>query len=304
MGSVVAGQVGQRKQKPVTRARRPQFSQKDWEGIFFKNLFKEGLVGPRPENLASPSMKSDKVVDSAAAPKTNPDAIAWSTQIDRAVLEDEVKRLQILLNEQVTTPAKFKLEHNAARQTFSLLSMTFGIISQYDKDVRWKDEAGSVQLSCARAAANARTGSQQSYAFAKRVKEDIAELVRGGAYPALPDVQPITDWSNVIDRGSIMQRLESAMQERLKEPMANANAFRGDAESVLHESNLIAAMGRILGSPQMMDTNDASYVKLAGDMSSVAQSLSSAVRNNDFESASKNLNLIYQSCDACHDEWR
>ena len=101
-----------------------------------------------------------------------------------------------------------------------------------------------------------------------------------------------------------MKRLESALQEKLKEPMANANAFRGDAESVLHESNMIVAMGRILGSPQMMDANDESYVKLAGDMSSVARALTSAVRNNDFDAASKDLNLIYQSCDACHDEWR
>ncbi len=301
VGSLVASQI-QQTASPVLRARRPTFERKDWDGVFFENLFTEALKGERPKSVepsTPPTIAGDDSV-----PDAPPSSASWSAIIDRSVLEDEVKRLQILLNSQVTTPAKFSAEHNQVRETFAMLSMLFGVIRQYDGEVRWKDVSDSAQTTFARAAANSRTGSQQAYAYAKKSKEDLMQLVRGGAFPELPQIEPLTDWATVVDRNPVMRRLEFAVRERLKEPTSNENAFQADAELVLSEASLIAAMGRILGSAEMLDADDESYVQLANNMVSAASSMATAAKAGDFNGVSAGMNAVTQACDACHAEWR
>ena len=304
LGSALANHSPQQKSSAVKRARRPTFTEKDWDGIFFKNLFTEALSGERPDSLATNEQPEVVEPGNMATQPAMDGAAGWSSLIDRTILEDEVKRLQIVLNEQVTTPAKFSTEHNQARQTFSMLSMLFAVVKQYEQDVRWKEHAASAQKAFARAAANARTGSQQSYANARRCKEDLLELVRGGSFPTEPEITEIKDWAEVVDRGPIMQRLEYAMQERLKEATSSENAFRGDAETVLHEANLIAVMSRVLKLPEMLDADDDSYTEYADQMLAAAQAMTTAVKTNDYQGVNASLNMLRQSCDACHGDWR
>ena len=50
-GAVASTVMQERKTKKVTRIKRPTFTQRDWDGIYFENLFEEGLVGDRPKQL-------------------------------------------------------------------------------------------------------------------------------------------------------------------------------------------------------------------------------------------------------------
>jgi len=46
--AAVAVQDKTPKSPPVKRVKRPHFTERDWDGIYFENLFEEGLVGERP----------------------------------------------------------------------------------------------------------------------------------------------------------------------------------------------------------------------------------------------------------------
>ena len=134
--------------RKVKRVKRPVFTERDSEGIFFNNLFEEGLVGPRPT--------ADEIRNRQSLAKRKPDvgtpdqspgsaSFAWSKFIERDVIEDEVKLLQQQLTKKVTTPVRFKTDYGSVHQSFGALSMLFAIISEYDSDVRWKTDARAAQ---------------------------------------------------------------------------------------------------------------------------------------------------------------
>ena len=109
--------------KKIKRAKRPAFSERDTDGIFFKNLFKDGLVGERPslEQLKQPVVAENGDAKSGPAPASGDST--WSKLIVRDVIEDEVKSQQQYLERVVTTPGKFKSDYGSAHKAFSTLSI-------------------------------------------------------------------------------------------------------------------------------------------------------------------------------------
>jgi len=128
----------------VKRVKRPQFTERDWDGIYFENLFEEGLVGDRPER-AQPGQLAGSTSVEETAEEAQDATFAWSKHISAGTIENEVKAIQNQLSLDVTTPVKFKSEYAKSHQSFSILSMVFGIVREYDGEVRWKKYAPVAQ---------------------------------------------------------------------------------------------------------------------------------------------------------------
>ena len=306
-GTIAATQVQERKSKKVTRVKRPKFSEKEWDGIYFRNLFEDGLVGPRPAQLSPGEAGSttkpggfDSPVDE---PTTSETSSKWSGLVSATTIEDEVKAIQKRLAMEVTTPVKFKSEYSKAHQSFSMLSMLFGIVREYDSEVRWKRFANEAQISFERAAANSRVGTIQAYESCKRRKGDLEEMVRGGNFNASEKAPEELDWSAVVDRSPIMKRLQ-ASRELLKQLSSNEKEFSDGTEKIFHESELVAAMGYALMMENMTDADDDGYLELSKAMIEAANQTKNACLNQDYDAASTAINLIDQSCNNCHDEWK
>ena len=310
---VVSGLVGatvvqDKAPKKVKRVKKPVFTERDSDGIFFNNLFEEGLVGKRPS--ADSLKKKPSSVAGVPAVAGNREtasaggAFAWSKFIERNVIEDEVKSLEQRLQKIVTTPGRFKSEYGTARQTYSTLSMLFAIISEYDSDVRWKKDSRVAQLAFSRAAAVSRTGTQQAYQNAKICKEDLTELIRGGNFSGKAPTSPAVDWSQVVDRGTLMELLEDSFAETLKPGTGSKTEMNKKASAILHQANLVAAIGQALTKDGMDEAEEEDYSKYAVEMSKAAMELSAAVKVKDYDTAAAAVNTINQSCSNCHDEWR
>ena len=306
-GAVGAIVVQDRKTKKVTRVKRPEFSERDWDGIFFEDLYRDGLVGDRPSKAGPAAMATDQQVASEINGSTGTSLaegqFAWSKIIQGSALEDEVKALQNELVRDVTTPIKFKSEYNKARQSFSILSMIFGIIRQYDSDVRWKKDSGVAQASFERAAANARVGTIQAYESCKRRKEDLQEMVRGGSFAATEKAPETLDWSVVVGRAPMMVRLATA-KDALKQLTSSKGEFEGNIDTASHEAQLVAVMSEVLMKENMDDADEDDYLGYAKTMRSAAVGIVEACKTNDYDSASKAFNVMDQSCSNCHDDWR
>ena len=305
-GTFAATVWQERRVKKVNRVKRPNFTQRDWDGIYFENLLEEGLVGNRPE--ASVPGAAPKSPDVNPAGSANPEMVtgefAWSKVISRTTIEDEVKRMQQLLAQDITTPVKFKSDYAKVRQSFSVLSLTFAIAREYDQDVRWqKFAADYAQNTFGRAAANARVGTIQAYESCKRRKDELDELVRGGNLVADEPAPDELDWSQVVDRTPLMERL-SESRKRLKQLTANQGEFTREMATVLHESEMIAAIALVLTRNNMNDADDEGYVAFAMSMNRAAIQIVAACKTQDYESASIAANRVIQSCDDCHAEWQ
>ncbi len=304
VGSLIAGQIQQvQPKRPVKRAERPKFQKNDWEGIFFEDIFSEGFQGQRP------SRTDIAVAQNSNAPTTDPEvrdaAGSWSELIAADTLENEVKRWQQELALQVTTPIKFKTTHSQIGETYSVLAMLFAIIGQYEGEVRWKEAAKSARVAFVDAASKSRGTDIAAYNSVKQRTEDLSELVRGGKFPDEPNAdKPIDDWSSIIDRNPIMNRLELAVSDELKTPTSSEKEFKANMELVQHEAGLIAAMGRVLQSPEMLDADDEDYKAYAQQMVSAAMDMRSAAAAGDLEQVNLHLNRINQSCSECHGDWR
>ena len=304
-GAVTAVVVQEKTQKvpTVKRVKRPQFSERDWDGIYFEDLFKEGLVGDRPQP-GVPGQTAGANPAAKTGDQEQEDAtFAWSEYISASTIEDEVKAIQNQLSVDVTTPVKFKSEYAKSHQSFSVLSMVFGIIREYDDEVRWKKSAPVAQASFERAAANSRVGTIQAYESCKRRSEDLLDMVRGGNFAGTDKPAAELDWSAVIDRNPIMHRLEKS-RKKLKELTANKGEFSRELGKVLHESQMVAAMAQTLQRENMPEYDEDGYVDYAKQMSSAAGQAAEACKTQDYDAASKAINLMGQACSNCHDEWK
>jgi hypothetical protein len=290
-----------KKIRKVTRVARPSFDEPK-NDVWFKDVFAEGLVGPRPDA----NMAQSAAVEVASADKSSDSGSStagWSHLIDGATIEDEIKSLNQQLAKSVTTPVKFKTAYNDVRQTMSLLSMAFAIIRDYDGEVRWKDHAGAAQAALAQAATNARSNADNSFNYCNARKFDLEDLVRGGSFAEVEKVPDELDWSEVIGRSETMVRLEKS-DTLLKEWTADEATFGKQKAKIISEAQWVAAIADIIAKEDMDDADVDEYVEFCVAMKDAAVNTVTAAKNDDFEAASKFANLVSQSCNNCHEEWR
>jgi hypothetical protein len=292
----------QKKIRKVQRVAKPTFENNKKDDIYFKNVFKDGLVGDRPKSSsnAEPSSSDRNVSDGT---KTAEKSSGWSALIAGPAIEDEIKLLNQDLARSVTTAVKFKTTYNDVRQTMALLSMSFAIIREFDAEVRWKDHAAAAQAAFERATTNARSSADQSFNYCKARKFDLEDLVRGGSFPDVEKAAEELDWGSVIGRSETMVRLEKS-DNLLKEWTADKKSFSKNKGKIISEAQWVAAIAKVIAKEGMDDADVDEYVAFCKAMKIAAQQTVAATQSDDFDAAGKFANQISQSCNNCHEEWR
>lgn len=285
------------------RARLPRFDAEEASRIFFDDVF-DRLIGERPKTgrLAETDQKSPAATSPAAIVSGSEES--WSSLISAETIEDEVKALKLSVDRTVTTPGSFAGRgHLTARLDFTLLAMLFGIIDQYDGDVRWQESARTASRSLARAAANLKAGgSIQVYNEAKLRKQDLDDLVRGSRLSVSDDQELL--WSDLVDRSVLMQLLEKRLEPDLKAWTSNDSAFEDHLTDVVHASELTTAIAAILAIEDMDDASDDEYREFAALLQQGGLELTRAGRSQSSAAASSAMSKISRSCVDCHDSYR
>ena len=287
----------------VTRAKRPQFRFSDWEGIYFENIFRDGLVGAQPELDKSPPAVTQPPALSALENEPAAGSSTWARLINAEVIEDEIKRSVTRLSSDVATPSKYQSDYLSARQSFSMLSFWFAVIYEYQDTVRWSQHASSMQPAMARAAANSRVSSEQSFQYARARLEALQQLLRGETPAQVEPPAEAIDWPYAVGRSPIMIRMQECFDE-LKPLVADASGFRRARDEVEHQSQVLAALSQALMQPDMDDADESDYTKHARGMINDALALLQAARLDQYEDAEKSVKRIERRCSNCHEEWR
>lgn len=288
-------------------ARPPKWS-RDVLDTFFDDA-REKLEGERPDygtrSMASGPAAANELerANEPAAPEGR--AISWSQLVTPETLESETKRLAQSLNGSVTTPSSFKGGgYKDARRDLSELAILFAVTAQYDGDARWKDIAAALRDSFARAAANAKVGSDATYREASARKQDLADLIRGSR-PQLPKAHVTVDnWSSVAARPPLMQRLNIAHQERLTKWLADETIFHRQQADVAHEAQVVALIAEVIHQPHYEFSDDETFVGYADDLRQAAGEVSSAATANNFQQARDAIGRATGACANCHDGYR
>lgn len=297
--------------KTVRRAAAPKYTASDIKGVYFEDIFDgKVLAGERPANFgAAVAASASKAAGGGGAAAAGGGGSAgggggWSKLITAATIEDEVKTLKQMVDKTVTTPTDFAGKgYKEARRNFMMLGMLFGIIGEYDGEVRWKPLAPTARDLFARTAGNAKVGTQQVYNEAKLRKTDLEDLLNG-SLAAANNVEAKTAWGTVCDRSPLMQRLEMGLEPRLQQWTANKAEFNGKKAEILKEAELFVVMGHVLMQEGLDDADDAEYKGFCDMLKKAALEVVDAVKLGNDEGARQAVGKISKSCADCHDKYR
>lgn len=276
-------------------------------GIFFKDAFREALVGSRPAKLGLRQLADKDGANDAGANDdgTESSGTRWSEIVSARTLEDEVKALQMAVQKSVTTPGRFNGGgYRDVRRQFTEVATLFAVIHEYDGQVRWKETAPLARDLFARVAANAKVTSTQAFNQAKLRKFDLEELVRGGSLVSNKKTEPDNDWSTICDRGPLMQRFTQSYDEGLMIWTSNESEFNKNASNIVREAELLKVFAEVLQCEGMEDAGDEDYDNYSQELSKASDAVLRAVRDKDAKAARVATSLVGKSCTQCHEDYR
>jgi hypothetical protein len=233
----------------------------------------------------------------------------WSTVIAPSTVADEVKSIKIRMDQEVRSPSSLAGERaQVVRRDFTTLAMLFAIVSEYDGEIRFRGSAKVARDRFAAAAAAMsnidRIGIAAAFREVEARRQDLQDLLSGSDLAADSSVDAATDWAQLAERPSLMQRLETGVQERLTAWTRDADACRGNAEGIVHEGELAAAIAVAVTQPGVADSDDREYAALAAEMGAAARDVAAAVRAGEPENAQPPVARLRDSCTRCHELYR
>ncbi|MGY8769597.1 MAG: hypothetical protein ACKVH8_14365 [Pirellulales bacterium] len=311
--SVLVVSSAQAQQTTKRRAKLPKFDPSTTSLFFFDDVFSQGLVGERPSvlsaNLVAIPSTGGPVMTNTGGPTGSEEPSAggaeeWAALISPSTLQDEIKSINGRVQELVLNVRKFNGGgFSDARKEFTELAFLFEVIAQHPGDVRWKEYAVTARDLFARVAVNCKVGTDNSFKEAKNRAIDLQEMVRGGSID-IREGEEIATWDKIADRSPLMERLETAYNERLKPWTASESEFRSNTSEILHEAELIASIAHAIKHEGFEYYDDDDYLGYCDKMKISALEVVAAVKENNADKARTAASMIFKACDECHDGYR
>jgi cytochrome c556 len=286
------------------RAKPPVWSERSKQA-FFEDA-RQALVGERPKyGGGSGGVASSG--GSGGATDSGGDAggtYTWSQLISAETIEDEVKSAAEGINRTVTNPQQYAGgAYKVGQDHFSVLAVMFGIIGEYDADVRWKKNAIAAREEFAAAGFGSRVGSIQAFNQAKASKEDLGNLLNGQSLPA-KEAEAKAKWDKVAYRPPLMRRLKIAQEEKLKGWTASPGEFKKNAEKIKHEAEIVAALADVIGREGFEFADDSTYAEHCKTLKKSALDVLEAVKQSNADGARTAMGVMGKTCTACHEGFR
>jgi hypothetical protein len=276
----------------------PRFS-REVTDVFFTDA--RQALGPKPAAVVTPESARPT---SSASPALGDGKHGWSQVVAAEVLEDEIKQLAVEVADETRSASTFKSTgQKRLRSTFSSLAVTFGVIGQFDGQVRWQAEAPGMRDLCARAARNLKAASDATLHEGRTRGEDLASLVRGQSV-TVPEADAEASMSELVDRRGLMSRMETAERDRLRPWLANKGEFVEHREQIAHEAAILRLLAHVVRAEGFEYADDEAYVEHANDFGAHCRQLLEATEAGDYEKARAALTGVSQSCDRCHGDFR
>ena len=289
----------------IRRAKPPSAAwDRNTAKTFHDDAFAE-LEGERPNFAASTQRPAPAGGSQAAAATASADgSFAWSALVSEETLTDEIKDMKSVLVGTVASQSDFKGGgYDKAREAFSAVALSFGVIAAYDQQIRWKKDAETARDLFARVGSNCKVGTEQSFNESKLRAADLETLLEGSSPTARADRDEDFRWSQVAGRPALMSRLETA-----DGMLAAASASKGDFDKaldrVLRDAEIVAVIGEVIQQAEYEYYDDDTYRGYASGMRDAALRVRDAAQKKDYDAARAALGELKKSCDSCHGDYR
>jgi len=182
------------------------------------------LSGDRPEFAPAEGTRSAAAASPPTAAEAVPDGFRWSSLVSEETLTDEIKNRRADLAAAVAKSSDFKGGgYDSAREALSTVALAFGVIAAYDQpDVRWRKDAATAHL-FARAGANCKVGTDQSFTESNARLEDLESLIQGSSPRSGEAKSYVYDAASLAKIAATKARLAAA-DEAIKQRRPNWQA--------------------------------------------------------------------------------
>lgn len=287
--------------EPPRRAARPTFPP-DVESVFFADA-REQLVGERPGRGAA--VAAGDGAPAAASAAGDGERFAWSRLVSGQTLADEVKRIANGLQAPLANAGKFRSGgFQQCRRDFGLLAVLFAVAAQYDGETRFADNAAALRDQFARAAAACQAATDDSLALAQQRRYDLEDLMRGQSVAAPDAAEQPPAWGELATLSLLMQRMETALEERVDPAVASERTFRRAELDVQREAQLLAMLAEVIQREGFDFADDDQYAAFAQRLQDAAGALNHAAEERNYEAARAAAGQVGQACAACHEDYR
>lgn len=303
-------------QQPERRAKLPENFDSTGASFVFSRELEDLLSGDRPAVLSQKATAPAMVASGggmSGGPAGGAPAAAgggsagggndWSF-ISAETIQDEVKKLNLEIAPFAMNIREFKGGGYAVcRRNFTELAMLFEIINESSQDVRWKESSLGARDAFWKTADVCKVGTDQSFAAVKQRSTDLDDMVRGSS-PTFSDGDPEATWDAIADRPPLMQRLDEGFEKKVKKWVASESEFRSNKAEILHEAEIIAAIGYAMKQEGFDYYDDDDYVGFCDKMHNAALDMVKAVKNDDPALAREAGGAIAAACSDCHGNYR
>jgi hypothetical protein len=277
--------------------------------VFFTNVLEH--VGPgRPGSGAAvagtasavPATGNSNTAPAAGVPV--PGGFTWSKLITGESLEAEIKEVINAMAGAVEAPGRFKSQHyKQARRGFSMLATLFGVVAEYDGDVKWKDKAPGMRDTTGKAAANCKVGTDQSFNDAKGRYEDLRQLLSGGNVQ-VPEAERAGEFAKVADLSELMKRMEEAGQGHITPWAASQAEFNSNKDKFLQEAQVLAVLSQVIQHTSYEYAADDGYLGHAAHLQKACLEMIEGAKSGNYDKARAGAGEMAKACANCHTDYR
>lgn len=280
----------------VAKRVQPPTWSKDVLDAFFDDA-RDHLVGPRPTGASSEKQPTGASREAIVASAKE---LKWSQLIDADTLTAEIKRINNQLATSLKKASSFQGGGNLlCRRDFGVLAVLFGVVAEYDGDVRWQRSANTMKGHCLQSSRNCKVASTQAYADAKQTHAMLVELLRGQSPTAKSNAE-----GGLADRALLMQAMEVALNEGLSSTLANAREFRRRSQLAAEQAQLLAMLAEVIQRDGYEYSDDDEFLAEARLLRSASEELAQAAKDKNYEAARTAAGRVSQSCSRCHEGYR
>ena len=228
----------------------------------------------------------------------------WKDIISAETLENEIKNGVLNVADTVSSPGKFNTGHRLTRKIYSVISVCFAVIAQYDGDVRFKDKAAGMRELVGRSGFNCKVATTGAHNEAKLRFEDLQSLTRGATVD-VPEAETVVPFNEqVANRPPLMQRMDDALDRGLKPLSANKAEFDANKDKLLHEAEILRMLAKVIQETSYEYAEDESYLEPAKAIEQQCSEIVNGLKTGNLDQVQAAVGEINKACSACHELFR
>lgn len=227
----------------------------------------------------------------------------WDKVIPMEILDAEIKSIRNFLTPTLQSVATYNREY----KQIPIQGMTMAALAQialhHPDDALWKDKAAALRdLSYNLSNAADKVGRAPFEATTLEF-EKILQIFNGSTPDLAEEPDPEAGFSDHVDRGPIMNRIDLAHRWLTSNTPA-PSALTDQKEKALHEAVILGALVKVSGDKSYLFADEPNYQQHVSEVTTAVEQMRDAIATDNFEGFKEGLNVISKKCTECHGQYK